>query len=144
LNGIQISLQIINRYGKRKGILNNKTDCGSKPSRKPSPAQQPPPSPHSGAAQRGPAEAACPSRSDPPWASSSPRRTGVVFLLDTEPKQQHREGKSSPSLIFKGIRVESKPNAHRDRRPRRLRIGGFSRINSDRCRGNFYPQSQQP
>jgi hypothetical protein len=97
-----------------------------------------------------PAEASGPTRhslsacSDPPWASSSPRRTGVVFLLDTEPKQQCREGKSSPSLIFKGIRVESKPNAHRDRRPRRLRIGGFSRINSGRCRGNFYPQSQEP
>jgi hypothetical protein len=63
---VEISLQIINRYGKRKGILNNKTDYGPKPGRKPSPAQQPPPSPHSGVAQRGPAEAACPSRSERP------------------------------------------------------------------------------
>jgi hypothetical protein len=53
---IQISLQIINRYGKRKGILNNKTDSGPKPGRKLSPAQQPPPSPHSGAARPAPAK----------------------------------------------------------------------------------------
>jgi hypothetical protein len=45
LNWIRIILQIINRDGKRKGILNNKTDCGPKPGRRPSLALQPPPSP---------------------------------------------------------------------------------------------------
>jgi hypothetical protein len=127
----------------------NPAKCQARPSSHPLPLTLVQPS----AAQLkrpAPAEASGPTRlslsacSDPPWASSSPRRTGVVFLLDTELKQRRREGKSSPSLIFKGIRIESKPNAHRDRRLRRLRIGGFPRINSGRCRGNFYPQSQEP
>ena len=45
MNRIQISLQIINKYGTRKGILNNKTDYGPKPGRRPSPTQQPAPTP---------------------------------------------------------------------------------------------------
>jgi hypothetical protein len=59
LNWIQISLQIIKRFGKRKGILNNKTDCGPKPGRRLSPAQQPPPSPSLRRSPACPSEAAC-------------------------------------------------------------------------------------
>jgi hypothetical protein len=38
-------LQIINRFGKRKGIFNINIGCGPKPGRKPSPTQQPSPTP---------------------------------------------------------------------------------------------------
>jgi hypothetical protein len=40
---IQISLQITNRFGKRKGIFNINIGCGPKPGRKPSPTQHPTP-----------------------------------------------------------------------------------------------------
>jgi hypothetical protein len=57
---IQISLQIINSFGKRKGVFNSILAVGRNPAGNRARPNSHPFSPHAGAAQRGPAEAACP------------------------------------------------------------------------------------
>jgi hypothetical protein len=80
---IQISLQIINRFGKGNGILNNKTDCGPKPGRKPSPAQQPSFSPYTGAAQLP--------------GLPSPRTTRLAAQLSLTPNRARNQSSTRPS-----------------------------------------------
>jgi hypothetical protein len=58
---IQISLQITNRFGKRKGISNSILAMGRNPAGNRVRPSQLFLSPHSGAAQHGPAEAGMPS-----------------------------------------------------------------------------------